>query len=129
MIKELEQILCQPNFIGNDKIGCNLAINAILDKIEDLGFTIVEKINDPILLGNDDIKIDIDIKDIKSNTNKITIVHAYEDSYISPFTLVPRGVLTKSCIDKIGKNINYHGEPKKIISVKLTEKDIIIELE
>jgi len=43
IVKELEQILQQPHFMGNDKVGCNLAVNAILDKIEELGFDIVEK--------------------------------------------------------------------------------------
>jgi hypothetical protein len=43
IIKEFEQILQQPNFMGNDKVGCNLAINAILDKIDELGLEIVEK--------------------------------------------------------------------------------------
>ena len=43
IVKELEQILQQPNFIGNDKTGCNLAVNAILDRIEELGFEIIKK--------------------------------------------------------------------------------------
>jgi hypothetical protein len=43
IVKELEQILQQPNFMGNDKLGCNLAVNQILDKIEELGLEIVEK--------------------------------------------------------------------------------------
>lgn len=43
-IKELENVLKQPNFMGqSDKLGVNLAVNQILDKIEELGFTIVEK--------------------------------------------------------------------------------------
>jgi len=43
-IKELEIVLKQPNFMGEtDKVGVNLAVNAILDKIEELGFDIVEK--------------------------------------------------------------------------------------
>jgi hypothetical protein len=43
IVKELEQILQQPNFMGNDKVGCNLAVNTILDKIDELGLVIVEK--------------------------------------------------------------------------------------
>ena len=43
IVKELEQILRQPHFMGNDKTGCNLAVNEILNKIDELGFDIVEK--------------------------------------------------------------------------------------
>ena len=44
LVKELETILKQPNFMGeSDKTGVNLAVNAILDKIDELGFDIVEK--------------------------------------------------------------------------------------
>jgi hypothetical protein len=43
IVKELEQILRQPNFMGNDITGCNLAVNAILDRLDELGLEIVEK--------------------------------------------------------------------------------------
>jgi len=43
IVKELEQILQQQNFMGNDITGCNLAVNQMLDRIEELGFDIVEK--------------------------------------------------------------------------------------
>lgn len=44
LVKELEVVLKQPTFMGSrDKVGVNLAVNAILDKIEELGFDIVEK--------------------------------------------------------------------------------------
>jgi hypothetical protein len=44
MVKELEQILQQFNFMGTrDKTGVNLAVNQILNRIEELGFEIVEK--------------------------------------------------------------------------------------
>jgi hypothetical protein len=46
IIKELEQILRQPNFMGNDTAGCNLAVNAILDRIDELGLEIMEKKTD-----------------------------------------------------------------------------------
>jgi hypothetical protein len=52
-----------------------------------------------------------------------------KDTYISPFTLCPREVLQQSYIDKIGKTIDYFGDMKKVVSVKLTESEIIIELE
>ena len=45
LVKELEQILQQPNFMGDDKTGCNLAVNQILNRIEELGLDIVEKNN------------------------------------------------------------------------------------
>ena len=44
LVKELETILKQPNFMGeSDKVGVNLAVNAILDRIDELGFDIVKK--------------------------------------------------------------------------------------
>ncbi len=43
IIKELEEVLAQPTFMGNATTGINLAVNQILNKIEDLGFEIVEK--------------------------------------------------------------------------------------
>jgi hypothetical protein len=43
IVKELEQILRHPTFMGNDITGCNLAVNAILDRIDELGLEIVEK--------------------------------------------------------------------------------------
>lgn len=43
LIKEIETILRQPNFMGNDTTGCNLAANAILNKLDELSFEIVEK--------------------------------------------------------------------------------------
>jgi len=44
LVKELETVLKQPNFMGtSDKTGVNLAVNAILEKIDELGFDIVEK--------------------------------------------------------------------------------------
>lgn len=44
LVKELETILKQVNFMGEkDKTGVNLAVNAILDRIDELGFEIVEK--------------------------------------------------------------------------------------
>lgn len=46
LVHELEIILQQPHFMGNDKTGCNLAINEILDKIEELGLEIVHKNTD-----------------------------------------------------------------------------------
>lgn len=37
IIKELEDVLSAPNFMGGtDKVGVNLAVNAVLDKIEEL---------------------------------------------------------------------------------------------
>ena len=43
LVHELEKVLYQPNFMGmSDKTGVNLAVNQILDKIEELGFEIVE---------------------------------------------------------------------------------------
>jgi len=54
LIKELEDVLKQPTFMGEgDKCGVNLAVNAILDKIDQLGFDIVEK------------KIEVPIEDVK----------------------------------------------------------------
>jgi hypothetical protein len=47
IVKELEEVLKQPTFMGGvDKIGINLAVNAILDKIDEFGFDIVEKKNE-----------------------------------------------------------------------------------
>lgn len=44
LIKELEDVLKLPHFMGMiGKPGINLAVNAILDKIDELGFEIVEK--------------------------------------------------------------------------------------
>lgn len=44
LVKELEQVLNLPTFMGDrSKTSINLAVNAILDKIEELGFDIVEK--------------------------------------------------------------------------------------
>ena len=44
MIKKLEDVLKQSNFMGiSDKVGVNLAVNAILDRINELGFDIIEK--------------------------------------------------------------------------------------
>jgi hypothetical protein len=44
LIKELEDVLNQPHFMGiMGKTGINLAVNAILDKIDNLGLEIVEK--------------------------------------------------------------------------------------
>jgi hypothetical protein len=43
LVKELEQILQQQNFMGNDKTGCNLAVNQILNRLDELGLEIVEK--------------------------------------------------------------------------------------
>ena len=44
LVKELENVLKIPTFMGtSDRLGVNLAVNAILDKIEELEFNIVEK--------------------------------------------------------------------------------------
>lgn len=44
LVKELEDILKRPNFMGErDKVGVNLAVNAILDRIDELGLDIVDK--------------------------------------------------------------------------------------
>lgn len=44
IVKELENVLNQPNFMGIiGKPGINLAVNAILDKIDELGLEIVDK--------------------------------------------------------------------------------------
>jgi hypothetical protein len=44
IVKELENVLNQPHFMGIiGQPGVNLAVNAILDKIEELGFEIIEK--------------------------------------------------------------------------------------
>ena len=44
LVKELEDVLKNPMFMGySDKTGINLAVNAILDKIDELGLDIVDK--------------------------------------------------------------------------------------
>lgn len=43
IVKELEQILQQVNFMGNDTTGCNLAVNQMLARLDELGLEIVEK--------------------------------------------------------------------------------------
>lgn len=44
LVKEMEDILKRPTFMGEgDKVGVNLAVNAILDRIDELGFEIVKK--------------------------------------------------------------------------------------
>lgn len=44
IVKELESVLKQSTFMGDrDKVGVNLAVNAILDRIDELGFDIVDK--------------------------------------------------------------------------------------
>lgn len=44
LVKELENVLNQPHFMGMiGNPGVNLAVNAILDKIEELGFDILER--------------------------------------------------------------------------------------
>lgn len=43
LVKELESVLKQSNFMGNDTLGVNLAVNAILDKLDDLGLEITDK--------------------------------------------------------------------------------------
>ena len=61
LVKELEDILKQPTFMGElDKIGVNLAVNAILDRIDKLGFDVVER----ALLINLKMAVDIQGKDL-----------------------------------------------------------------
>jgi len=45
LVKQLEQVINEnPTFVITvDKLGTNLLVNAILDKIEELGFDIVDK--------------------------------------------------------------------------------------
>jgi hypothetical protein len=44
LVKELEEVLYLPNFMGrSDKTGVNLAVNMILDRINELGLEVVEK--------------------------------------------------------------------------------------
>lgn len=43
IIKEIEQILRHPTFMSNDITGCNLAANAILDRLDELGLEIAKK--------------------------------------------------------------------------------------
>lgn len=46
LVKQLEKVLKLPTFMGDrSKTSVNLAVNSILDKIEELGFDIVEKQN------------------------------------------------------------------------------------
>ena len=42
---------------------------------------------------------------------------------------IPKEVLQKSYIDKIGKTINYCATEMKVMSVKISEKNIELELE
>ncbi len=47
LVKELEQVLKRTTFMGEgDTTGVNLAVNAILDRIEELGLDIVKKPNE-----------------------------------------------------------------------------------
>jgi hypothetical protein len=44
IVKELEQVLYHPTYMGmSDKVGVNLAVNAIINRIDELGWDITEK--------------------------------------------------------------------------------------
>jgi hypothetical protein len=100
--------------MGNDKVGANLATNAILDRIEELGFELTEKKDNSIFM---------------SYSKSITITVPNKDTCIGQYTIFPKKVLQKGYTDKIGQNIDFNGVPKKVKSVRITEDFIYIELE
>jgi hypothetical protein len=77
--------------------------------------------------GNEIIKA-FPESEVDKNSQSTIFTVANKDTYIGPFTLCPKEVLQKSYIDKIGHNIDYCGTLKKVISVKITEDSIIVEM-
>lgn len=63
------------------------------------------------------------------NPQKITFIIPNKDTFLGPYTYCPADVLLKSYTNTVGKTIEYLGEIKKVVSVKVTEKEIIVELE
>lgn len=68
----------------------------------------------------------MEIKKISDNTQLVVLPN--EDEHVGSY-ITPKAVLQKSFIDKIGMVIDYCDKPTKVISVKISEKDIEIELE
>ncbi|MDF2800178.1 MAG: hypothetical protein K0S61_81 [Anaerocolumna sp.] len=69
------------------------------------------------------------ITQIDKARENIIFTVPYEDAWFTECIACSKGVLLKSYIDKIGSCIDYAGEKRKVVSVKVTEKTIYIELE
>jgi hypothetical protein len=69
------------------------------------------------------------MSEVNIDNRRTKLVTPYEDTYIGPFTLCPKEVILNGYLDKIGKNISFSGVSMKVISVTVTEKQIIVELD
>ena len=78
---------------------------------------------DPIELGEpktcDTKRADDDI---------LTIVIPNVESHMDQFSLCPKEVMQKAYLDKLGKTVDVHGRSMIVLSVKIDQKNITIEL-
>jgi hypothetical protein len=66
--------------------------------------------------------------EVKYIGNKVILSEPYEDK-TTGFTIIPKRVFLDGYTDKIGKSIDFNKVKMKVISVKVTEEKIEIELE
>lgn len=66
--------------------------------------------------------------DIKYINNNIILSEPYEDKKTG-YIIIPKQVLLNGYIDKVGDTINFNETKMKVLSVKVTEKTIEVELE
>lgn len=59
----------------------------------------------------------------------ITLTIPNKDSMVGPYTVCPKEVMQQAWLDKVGTSIEWAHESHKILAVKITDEEVIVEIE
>lgn len=59
----------------------------------------------------------------------ITIRMPNKDSMVGSYTVCPKEVMQQAWLDKVGTSMEWAHESHKILTVKITDEEVIVEIE